>query len=103
PITDRGEAARRGRATREDSIRVRLDTDLTVGVILSGGLDSTLTLLPVREMHPGCVSFTIGPPDSDDFSYARRVARDLGVEHEVIELNPGDIRLPDVREAIRMS
>ena len=103
PVTDVGEAARQVRAALEDSIRVRLDTDLTVGVILSGGLDSTLTLLHVREMHPDCVAFTIGTPGSDDVSYARRVTRELGVEHEVIELAPGDIRLPDVREAIRMS
>ena len=103
PITDVGEAARLVRAVLEDSIRVRLDTDLTVGVILSGGLDSTLTLLHVREMHPDCVAFTIGTPGSDDVSYARRVTRDLGVDHEVIELAPGDIRLADIREAIRLS
>ena len=103
PITDVGEAARLVRSTLEDSIRVRLDTDLTVGVILSGGLDSTLTLLHVREMHPDCVAFTIGAPGSDDISYARRVTRDLGVAHEVIEVAPGDIRLPEIREAIRLS
>jgi asparagine synthase (glutamine-hydrolysing) len=103
PVTDVGEAAERVRAALADSIRARLDTDLTVGVILSGGLDSTLTLLHVREMHPDCAAFTIGAPGSEDVSYARRVARDLGVHHEVIELSPGDIRLPDVREAIRMS
>jgi asparagine synthase (glutamine-hydrolysing) len=103
PVTDIGEAARQVRAALQDSIRVRLDTDLTVGVILSGGLDSTLTLLHVREMHPDCVAFTIGTPGSDDVSYARRVTRELGVDHEVIELAPGDIRLPDIREAIRMS
>ncbi len=103
PVTDIDEAARQVRAALEDSIRVRLDTDLTVGVILSGGLDSTLTLLHVREMHPDCVAFTIGTPGSDDVSYARRVARDLGVHHEVIQLSPGDIRLLDIREAIRMS
>jgi asparagine synthase (glutamine-hydrolysing) len=103
PITDVDEAARLVRATLEDSIRVRLDTDLTVGVVLSGGLDSTLTLLHVREMHPDCVAFTIGAPGSDDISYARRVTRDLGVAHEVIEVVPGDIHLPDVREAIRLS
>jgi asparagine synthase (glutamine-hydrolysing) len=73
PITDVGEAAKLVRAELEDSIRVRLDTDLTVGVILSGGLDSTLTLLHVREMHPDCVAFTIGTPGSDDVAYARRV------------------------------
>ena len=103
PVTDVDEAARQVRATLEDSIRVRLDTDLTVGVILSGGLDSALTLLHVREMHPDCVAFTIGTPDSDDIRYARRVARELGVDHEVIELAPGDIRLREIREAIRMS
>jgi asparagine synthase (glutamine-hydrolysing) len=103
PVTDVGEAARHVRAALEDSIRVRLDTDLTVGVILSGGLDSTLTLLHVREMHPDCVAFTIGTPGSDDISYARRVTRDLRVDHEVIELASGDIRLPDIREAIRLS
>jgi asparagine synthase (glutamine-hydrolysing) len=103
PVTDVAEAARQVRSALEDSIRVRVDTDLTVGVILSGGLDSTLTLLHVREMHPDCVAFTIGTPDSADVSYARRVARDLGVTHEVIELTPGDIRLADIREAIRMS
>jgi asparagine synthase (glutamine-hydrolysing) len=102
PFGDVGEAARGVRAALEDSIRVRLDTDLTVGVILSGGLDSTLTLLHVRQMHPDCVAFTIGAPGSEDISYARRVTRDLGVHHEVIELSPGDIRLTDIREAIRM-
>jgi asparagine synthase (glutamine-hydrolysing) len=103
PVGDIGEAEKLVRAELEDGIRVRVDTDLTVGVILSGGLDSTLTLLHVREMHPDCVAFTIGTPDSEDVSYARRVARDLRVRHEVIELTPGRIRLPDVREAIRMS
>jgi asparagine synthase (glutamine-hydrolysing) len=103
PVTGVEEAAKQVRAALEDSIRVRLDTDLTVGVILSGGLDSTLTLLHVREMHPDCVAFTIGAPGSEDVEYARRVTRDLGVEHEVIELTPGKIRYADIREAVRMS
>jgi asparagine synthase (glutamine-hydrolysing) len=103
PVTDVSAAAQQVRAALEDSIRVRLDTDLTVGVIFSGGLDSTLTLLHVREMHPDCVAFTIGAPGSEDVGYARRVTRELGIEHEVIELAPGDIRLRDIREAIRMS
>ena len=103
PVADAGEAARQVRAALEDSMRVRLDTDLTVGVIFSGGLDSTLTLLHVRDMHPDCVAFTIGTPGSEDVAYARRVARDLRVDHEVIELTPGEIRLADIRDAIWMS
>ena|SRR5579859_3952170 len=95
-------AAKLVRFTLEDSIRVRVDTDLTVGVILSGGLDSALTLLHVRQLHPDCVAFTVGAPGSDDLRYARQLTSDLGVPHEVIELRPRDIRAADVREAIRM-
>ena len=102
PVDDPDEAAKLVRAALEDSIRVRVDTDLTVGVILSGGLDSTLTLLHVKQMHPDCVAFTVGAPGSEDLTFARRLCADLGVRHEVLELRPRDLRLADVREAIRM-
>lgn len=102
PITDADEAAAAVRETLRDSIRVRLDTDLPVGVVLSGGLDSSLTLLHVRQWHPDCVAFTIGAPGSEDLDYARRLTADLGVPHEVIELNPRDLRLADMREAVRI-
>ena len=101
-IEDPDQAAKLIRAALEDSIRVRVDTGLTVGVILSGGLDSTLTLLHVREMHPDCVAFTIGAPGSLDLAYARRLTAGLGVPHEVIEVRPRDIRLADIRDAIRL-
>ena len=52
PIEDPDEAAKLVRAALEDSIRVRVDTDLTVGVILSGGLDSSLALLHVARDAP---------------------------------------------------
>ncbi len=103
PIDDPDEAAKLVRAALRDSIRVRVDTDLTVGVILSGGVDSSLVLLHVREMHPDCIAFTVGAPGSKDLAYARRLTAELGVRHEVIELHPGDIRLADIRAAIRMS
>jgi asparagine synthase (glutamine-hydrolysing) len=102
PIEDLGEAIELVRDTLRESIRIRVDTDLTVGVILSGGLDSSVTLLNVREMHPDCVAFTVGTPDSEDIGYARRLTAELGVAHEVVELRPRDIRLAEIREAIRM-
>ena len=102
-IDDPDEAALLVRIALTDAMRARLDTDLTVGVVLSGGLDSSLALLHARELHPDCVAVTIGVPESPDVAYARRLAADLGVPHEVVELRPRDIRLADVREAIRVS
>ena len=102
-VTDPAEAAKLVRAAFEDSVRVRVDTDLTVGVILSGGLDSSLTLLHVAQMHPDCVAFTIGAPGSDDLRYARRLCAELGVRHEVVELAPRQIGRAEIRAAIEMS
>src|SRR5712691_1879005 len=103
PLTDEAEAIDQVRATLMDSIKIRVDTTYAVGVILSGGLDSSLLLAHVRELHPDCVAFTIGAPGSEDLDYARRLTADLGVRHEVIEISPREIRLADVREAIRIS
>jgi asparagine synthase (glutamine-hydrolysing) len=103
PIEDPAEAAKLLRLAVEDSIRVRVDTDMTVGVILSGGIDSSIVLAHVVRMHPDCVALTIGAPGSDDLLYARRLCGDLGVQHEVIGVRPAEIRAGDIREAIRMS
>jgi asparagine synthase (glutamine-hydrolysing) len=102
PVEDADQAAKLVRTALEDSIRVRVNTDLTVGVILSGGLDSALTLLHVREMHPDCVAFTVGAPGSEDLAYAQRLTADLGVPHEVIEVRPRDLGLSQIREAVRV-
>ncbi|HEX9032082.1 MAG TPA: asparagine synthase-related protein [Streptosporangiaceae bacterium] len=103
PADDLRQAMSLVRTALEDSVRVRVGTGLTVGVILSGGLDSSLALAHVHAVHPDCVAFTIGAPGSEDLAYARRLTADLGVRHEVIELAPRQIRLPQIREAIRIS
>jgi asparagine synthase (glutamine-hydrolysing) len=102
-VTDAAEAAALVRAALADAIAVRTDTRLRVGVILSGGLDSSLTLAHVREHHPDCVAFTVGAPASADIAYASKLAADLGVRHEIIEIPPRSIKLDQVREAIRIS
>jgi asparagine synthase (glutamine-hydrolysing) len=99
-IDDVDEAKAAVRTTFADAVRLRVDTDLPVGVILSGGLDSSLTLLHARQMHPDVRAFTVGTPGSEDVAYARRLAHDLDVPHEVVTVRPGDISLGDVREAI---
>ncbi len=103
PLADPAQAAVLVREAVADSIAVRAQTDLPVGVILSGGLDSSLTLLHVRAAHPDCVAFTIGAPGSQDIACARRLTGELGVRHEVIELHPHKIRLADIKNALAIS
>ena len=103
PIDDPDDAAALIRSTLDDAIAVRMNTDLPVGVVLSGGLDSSVVLTKVHERHPDCVAFTIGRPGSEDLTYARRLTADLGVRHEIIDLRPGQIGLPQIRRAIARS
>ena len=102
-VADAAEAAALVRAAFADAVAVRLDTHLPFGVILSGGLDSSLTLAHARQIHPDCVAFTVGAPGSEDIGYAAKLAADLGVRHEIIEIAPRAIRLAQVREAIEIS
>ncbi|MCB0915569.1 MAG: asparagine synthase (glutamine-hydrolyzing) [Actinobacteria bacterium] len=102
-FTDVEEAAEAVRTTLRAAVARRVDTDLRVGVVLSGGLDSSLTLILAKQMHPDVVAFTVGAPGSPDLDYARRLTADLGVPHVVVELSPSDIGAVAVREAVRVA
>ena len=85
PFTDR-EAARRGvRAVLEVAVRRRLMADVEVGVLLSGGLDSSIVAaLAVRaaaEQGRRVHSFAVGTEHSPDLAAAREVAAHLGTIH----------------------
>lgn len=67
-----------------DSVRMRLVSDVPLGVLLSGGVDSsTVAALAVRHSSERVKSFSIGfEEDSfDESAYAREVAEHLGTEH----------------------
>jgi asparagine synthase (glutamine-hydrolysing) len=67
-----------------ESVRMRLRSDVPVGVFLSGGLDSaTILSIMARQDHNALQSFTIGMPDPqlDEAPMARAIADYLGSEH----------------------
>jgi asparagine synthase (glutamine-hydrolysing) len=68
-----------------DSVRLRLVADVPVGVLLSGGLDSSLvTALATRASGRPVRTFTVRFPGHDAFDegpHAAQVARHFGTEH----------------------
>src|SRR5207245_7259329 len=70
------------------AVRRRLVADVPLGVLLSGGIDSSIVVAAMSEVASGPVrTFTIGFPDEvyDERGYAREVAQHFGTEHEELE------------------
>lgn len=86
-----------------DAVRRQLVADVPVGVLLSGGVDSSLiTALAVRSSATKIRTFTISFRDSpqlDESAHARLVARHCGTEHTELE---GSVGGPEIlRELAR--
>lgn len=75
-------------ALLHDAVRLRLRSDVPVGVLLSGGLDSSLVVASAAHAATKVKTFTIGFPGShlDETDYASIVARHFGTEHHVLAL-----------------
>ena len=84
PPPTEGEAAEHLRELLADSVRMRLVSDVPLGVLLSGGVDSsTIAALAVRASSEAVKTFSISFAESsfDESSYARAVAKFLGTDH----------------------
>jgi len=76
-----------------DAARVRLESsDVPVGVFLSGGLDSLAVAAALRG-RAAVRTFTVrsNDPATDESDDARRVARALGLPHEIVDAPPIDV------------
>lgn len=75
----------------EDAVRLRMVADVPVGVLLSGGLDSSLiAALMQRQSSNPIRTFTIGFQEGrfDEAGYAQQVADHIGSEHTQFRLLP---------------
>ena len=72
-----------------DAVSLRMLADVPVGILLSGGLDSSAVAAIARESNPKVNTFSVGfrdAPETNEWDYARMVARHLGTCHHEIEI-----------------
>lgn len=78
----------------EESVRLRLMSDVPLGAMLSGGLDSSLIVaLMARNMAEPVKTFSVGfreAGEASELTMARQVASALGTEHHELELSFGE-------------
>jgi asparagine synthase (glutamine-hydrolysing) len=91
------------RARLRDSVRAHLVSDVPVGVLLSGGVDSSLlAALAAEESSEPVRTFSIGFEERsfDELADARRVAKRYGTQHRELVLRPdAALLLPALAEA----
>ncbi|SBT52063.1 N-acetylglutaminylglutamine amidotransferase [Micromonospora auratinigra] len=87
------------------AVRRRMVADVPVGVLLSGGLDSSLVVaLLAGEGQSGLGTFSIGfdavgGREGDEFVYSDLVAKTFGTDHHQIRVPTGDL-LPPLEAAV---
>lgn len=84
-----------------ESVRLRLISDVPIGALLSGGIDSTLVCWAMKKLNADARAFTVGAPDdpSDESAQARAIAEKLGLSHQTVTLESEEPPLDELAEA----
>jgi asparagine synthase (glutamine-hydrolysing) len=86
------QAVGRVRELLTEAVRKRLVADVPLGVLLSGGVDSSAIAALAARLRPGrLLTFTVGFEGEaffDERAHAERVARHIGSEHRSVVVQP---------------
>jgi asparagine synthase (glutamine-hydrolysing) len=86
-----------------DAVRIRLRSDVPLGVFLSGGIDSSVVAYEASKMVGGGLkTFTVSVPGTslDESPIAQRTAKAIGVENIVLPIEMAPTEL--LHDAVRM-
>ena len=95
---DEGELVEQLRSLLEESVRLRMISDVPLGAFLSGGIDSSSIVgLMAQEAAQPVKTFSIGFSERarlyNELDYARRVAEYFGTDHHEIIVEPDAVSL----------
>lgn len=96
PYSDAKELEDRIRTELEESVKLRLISDVPLGAFLSGGVDSSLIVGIMAKMSRNPVkTFSIGfeEKEFDELSYARLVSNHFATEHHEFIVKPDAIEI----------
>jgi asparagine synthase (glutamine-hydrolysing) len=99
-----GEAVEALDSLLADAVKCRMFSDVPLGALLSGGIDSSAVVAMMQEVSNRPVkTYTIGfgEAEFDEAAHAARVARHIGTDHTELRLTAEDAlslvpRLPDI-------
>lgn len=93
PVQDGAKAEEELYETLSQVVREHLNADVPVGLLLSGGLDSSLLAsLAARSTKVRTISMGFGSSSLDERPHARRVAEYIGSDHEEVLITPTDVQ-----------
>jgi len=70
-----------------EAVKKRVDTDLPIAVLLSGGVDSSLIMEIATRFHKDVTGFILGIPGSSDYEAAVKLCRDNNYKYKIVYPN----------------
>ncbi len=66
------------------AVKKRVDTDLPIAVLFSGGIDSSLIMEIATRFHKDVTAFILGIPGSPDYEAALRLCKDNNYKYQIV-------------------